>query len=209
MKKSTLLLTLFITIGLATTGFARRGGGGGGRGRGGGGRGMVGRGGGFRGGRGFRGGGFRGRRGFVGHRGFGRRGRGGWRRRGWGWRRPWRRRGWGWRRRGWYGPGWGYGPYWGAGIAVGAAAATQAVTHCIDNAGYRSWEITNNTGDVINVQSRSGPRITINPGDTQSLNHPTCIFRVNTPYGNGTFQTRDHFINIQVDPNGQLIAETS
>lgn len=211
MRKGALLLACIMAIGLATSCLAQRGGGRGGRG----GRGI-----GMRGGRrrgGFVAGGWGRGRGRGWGRGRGRgwgRGRGGFgigfgwgRGRGRGWGRGWRRRPWGWRRRGW---GWDY-PYWRGGWwSPGVAWSVDTYRDYIDNAGQRFWEITNNTPNEIWVRSeRGGPQIKINPGATGSLKHPYCfVFTVRTPDGSQAFTTRNHYISVELDASGELIAET-
>ncbi len=205
MKKNALFLTFIIAASLSTTCFAPRGRGG--RGFRGGGRGA----------RGFVAGGFRrGGRGFVAGGGFRRGGRGGFviaggrgRSRGWrhhrGWRRPWRRR---WSRpwrRGWR---WGY-PYRGVSWGPRVVVSSTPSYRCIDNNSEAYWEVTNNSDTAIRIKSHRGPQVNIYPGETKSVNHPTCIFTVKTPYGNKTFQTNDHYISIEFSDDGELIAETS
>lgn len=137
--------------------------------------------------------------------------RGGWRgrgRRGWG-RPGWRGRGWGrpgWRRRGWWGPR--IGVAW---PIVWSSRYDRMYRDYLDSDGHSWWEVTNNTPYPIDVENlRGGPRITIESGKTSHLGHPYCFsFSVQTPDGQvRQFYTRNHFINIGLDNQGNLVINT-
>jgi len=133
-------------------------------------------------------------RGGRGRGGMGRGFRGGRRGRGRGWR------GRGWRGRGWRGRRWWGQPGFGVSIGVGRPYGRGYYRdYYRDRAGEYFWEITNNTPYPIGVRNRAGQEIRIEPGNTQSLDHPNCFyFTVLTPKGERTFRTRYHFINVEL-----------
>lgn len=125
-------------------------------------------------------------------------------------------RGRGWGRGGYYrGRGWGWGPSFGIGVDLTPRERVVVVekSEYLDKLGSSFWEIRNKTPYPIKVEAASGgDRERLSPGETEQLdrgNSFNFIIKMRGPYRQTkSVDTRDHYISIEMAPDGNIIMKS-